>query len=119
LVFTEQKSEIFGGCNKNGENFNAKITSIKTKMMMKNVVFWDVGLCRSCVNQRFGGTYRLHLPPKRRLTQDLHSATSQKYFFCPTYFDSLYKLFVTSSSSSSSSSMALQPLWPLAAFSVP
>jgi hypothetical protein len=24
---------------------------------MKNVVFWDVALCRSCVNRRFGGTY--------------------------------------------------------------
>jgi hypothetical protein len=29
---------------------------------MKNAVFWDVALCRSCVNRRFGGTYRLHLP---------------------------------------------------------
>jgi hypothetical protein len=28
---------------------------------MKNVVFWDVAPCRSCVNRRFGGTYRLHL----------------------------------------------------------
>jgi hypothetical protein len=23
---------------------------------MKNAVFWDVALCRSCVNRRFGGT---------------------------------------------------------------
>jgi hypothetical protein len=28
---------------------------------MKNVVFWDVALCKSCVDRRFGGTYRLHL----------------------------------------------------------
>jgi hypothetical protein len=28
---------------------------------MKNAVFWDVAPCRSCVNRRFGGTYRLHL----------------------------------------------------------
>jgi hypothetical protein len=77
---------------------------------MKNVVFWDVALCRSCVNRRFGETYRLHLqgrrniagyfrlvaqsaatcpplrwrpyvPPKSRLTQDLHRATSQKTTF--------------------------------------
>jgi hypothetical protein len=27
----------------------------------KNVVFWDVASCRSCVNERFGGMYRLHL----------------------------------------------------------
>jgi hypothetical protein len=28
---------------------------------MKNVVFWDVALCTSCVNRRFGGTYHLRL----------------------------------------------------------
>jgi hypothetical protein len=28
---------------------------------MKNAVFWDVAPCRSCVNRRFRGTYRLHL----------------------------------------------------------
>jgi hypothetical protein len=28
---------------------------------MKNAVFWDLAPCRSRVNQRFGGTYRLHL----------------------------------------------------------
>jgi hypothetical protein len=28
---------------------------------MKNAVSWDVAPCRSCVNRRFGGTYRLHL----------------------------------------------------------
>jgi hypothetical protein len=58
-----------------------------------------VATCRSWVNRRFGGRYRLHLqgrkicergtsvsrwllrlhvPPKRRFTQDLHVATSQK-----------------------------------------
>jgi hypothetical protein len=32
---------------------------------MKNAVFWDVTLCRSCVNRHFGGTYRFHVhsPP--------------------------------------------------------
>jgi hypothetical protein len=25
-----------------------------TAVTMKNVVFWDVAICRSCVNQRFG-----------------------------------------------------------------
>jgi hypothetical protein len=28
---------------------------------VKNVVCWDVSPCGSCSNQRFGGTYRLHL----------------------------------------------------------
>jgi hypothetical protein len=35
-----------------------------TAVTMKNVVLWDVALCRSCVNRRFGGTYRLHLQGK-------------------------------------------------------
>jgi hypothetical protein len=32
---------------------------------MKNTVFWDVVLCRSCMNRRFGGTYRLHLQGRK------------------------------------------------------
>jgi hypothetical protein len=32
---------------------------------MKNVVFCDVALCRSCVNWRFGGTYSLHLQDRK------------------------------------------------------
>jgi hypothetical protein len=28
---------------------------------LKNIVFWDVALCGSGLNRRFGGTYRLHL----------------------------------------------------------
>jgi hypothetical protein len=32
---------------------------------VKNVVFWDVALCRSGVNRRFGGTYRLHLQGRK------------------------------------------------------
>jgi hypothetical protein len=27
---------------------------------MKNAIFWDLTLCGSCKNQRFGGSYRLH-----------------------------------------------------------
>jgi hypothetical protein len=69
---------------------------------MKNAVFWDVAPCRSCVNRCFGRKYRLYLqgirnprarnqceqvagdsvwrcvPPRRRLTQHLNGATSQK-----------------------------------------
>jgi hypothetical protein len=66
---------------------------------MKNAVLWDVAPCRSSVSRRFRRTYRLHLqgrkirdrgtivskwryvPPKRRFTQDLHGATSQKTAF--------------------------------------
>jgi hypothetical protein len=32
-----------------------------TAVTVKNFLFWDVALCTSYVNRRFGGTYRLHL----------------------------------------------------------
>jgi hypothetical protein len=32
---------------------------------MKNAVFWDVAPCSSCMNRRFGGTYRLHLQGRK------------------------------------------------------
>jgi hypothetical protein len=38
-----------------------------TAMTMKNAVFWDVALCGSCKNQRFRGTWRLHLQGKKIL----------------------------------------------------
>jgi hypothetical protein len=43
------------------KNFNFVRFEAFTAVTMKNVVFWDVALCRSCVNRRFGVTYRLHL----------------------------------------------------------
>jgi hypothetical protein len=36
-----------------------------TAVTMKNAVLWDVAACRSCVNRRFGGTYRLHLQGRK------------------------------------------------------
>jgi hypothetical protein len=36
-----------------------------TAVIMKNAVFWDVAPCRSCVNRRFGGIFRLHLEGKK------------------------------------------------------
>jgi hypothetical protein len=83
-----------------------------TAVTMKNAVLWDVAPCRSCVNRRFGGMYRLHLqagvcshllmlvprsriflpwrrrryvPPKRRFTQDLHGTRAQKTTFFISY----------------------------------
>jgi hypothetical protein len=38
---------------------------VLTAVTMKNVVFWDVALCRFCVNRRFGGTYRLHFQSRK------------------------------------------------------
>jgi hypothetical protein len=39
------------------------VPSSKYKIVseLKYAVFWDVEVCRSCVNRRFGGTYRFHL----------------------------------------------------------
>jgi hypothetical protein len=80
-----------------------------TAVATKNAVFWDVAPCRSCVNRRFGGTYRLHLHgrklltlvilpwrwrryvlPKRRFTQDLHDSTSHKTIFFIIYFNIIF-----------------------------
>jgi hypothetical protein len=36
-----------------------------TAVTTKNAVFWDVALCKSCVNRRFGGTYHLHLQSRK------------------------------------------------------
>jgi hypothetical protein len=54
---------------------------VLTAVTMKNAVFWDAALCRYCVNQHFGGTWRPYVPPKCRFTQYLHSTTSQKSAF--------------------------------------
>jgi hypothetical protein len=32
---------------------------------LKNVIFWNVAVCRSCVNRHFGGTYHLHLQGRK------------------------------------------------------
>jgi hypothetical protein len=32
---------------------------------IKNAFFWDVALCRACVNQCFRGTYHLHLQGRK------------------------------------------------------
>jgi hypothetical protein len=53
--------------------FKTQITNINflvrfevlTAVSMKNVVFWDVAPCRSCVNWSFGGKYRLHLQGRK------------------------------------------------------
>jgi hypothetical protein len=45
---------------------------------MKNAVFWDVALCGSCLNRRFGGTCRLHLQGgKNQLVTALATRSSE------------------------------------------
>jgi hypothetical protein len=46
--------------NKNDVGFE-----VFTAVSIKNAVFWDMAPCRSCVNRRFGGTYRLHLQGRK------------------------------------------------------
>jgi hypothetical protein len=48
---------------------------------MKNVVLWDVALCRSCMNRRFGGTYRLHLQGRkiRERETSFHSRSTRRH----------------------------------------
>jgi hypothetical protein len=36
-----------------------------TAVTIQNAIFWDVAPCRSCVNRRFGGTYRLHIQGRK------------------------------------------------------
>jgi hypothetical protein len=36
---------------------------LQQEVTVKNAVFWDVTLCGSCNNRRFGGTDNLHISP--------------------------------------------------------
>jgi hypothetical protein len=47
-------------------NFNNVVGfEVFTAVTVKNADFWDVVPCRSCVNRRFGGMYRLHLQGRK------------------------------------------------------
>jgi hypothetical protein len=50
--------KIVNRCSENVAQFKYLGTTA-TNQNLKNAVFWDVAPCRSCVNRRFGGTYRL------------------------------------------------------------
>jgi hypothetical protein len=45
------------------------------KPKAENAVFWDVAPCKSCVNRRFGGNYRLQ-----------SSATCSRWFLARGFF---------------------------------
>jgi hypothetical protein len=65
------------------EVFIKKLTV--TAVTMKNAIFWDVMPCISCVNQRFVGTYGLHLQGrkirKRGTQPPAHAGFSLADFF--------------------------------------
>jgi hypothetical protein len=41
------------------------VSFTKQTVFLKNAVFWNVAPRRSCVNRRFGGTYRLHFQGRK------------------------------------------------------
>jgi hypothetical protein len=45
----------------------------------KNADFWDVAPCRSCVNRRFGGTYRLHLQTISYSETSVHTRSTLRH----------------------------------------
>jgi hypothetical protein len=45
----------------NRPRYNDPLPTHPAILILKNAVFWDVALCRSCVNRRFREMYRLHL----------------------------------------------------------
>jgi hypothetical protein len=48
-------------------------SEVSTAVTMKNAAFRDVALCAFSINQRFGGTCRLHLQARR------NNASRKKY----------------------------------------
>jgi hypothetical protein len=58
-----------------------KIFEVSTAVTMKNAVFWDVASYRSCLNRRFGGTYRLH--PQSNCTHLLQ--TEQLFWYISNF----------------------------------
>jgi hypothetical protein len=97
------------------ECFTVSQFQVFKAVTMNYTVMWDVTLCGSCKEQRFGGTNRLHhqdckiwragtleltsnrsklryLPPKRQFLQEPHGVTSQKTaFFISIYYPGLIK----------------------------
>jgi hypothetical protein len=72
-----------------------------TSPTMKNAVFWDVAPCRSCVNRRFGGTYRLHLQDRKIRERGTSSRRWKQIYTAPhprRRYSSYRYLFYLSSS---------------------
>jgi hypothetical protein len=72
------------------ENTNVKFVAAFTAVTIKNVALWDVALCRSFVNRRFGGTYRLH-PQGRKIRVRGTSVSKRLQTELPVGNNQLYK----------------------------
>jgi hypothetical protein len=76
-------------CNKRYISYYKNVIfEVFTAVTIKIAVIWDVVPCRSCVLTLvprlrifLPWRWRWYVPPKRRFTQDLHGATSQKIAF--------------------------------------
>jgi hypothetical protein len=65
------------------KNYPQVTFEVFTAVTMKNAVFLDVTLCRSCVNLRFGRTYRLHLQGRKIRDPVLRNVGSHKIYTVP------------------------------------
>jgi hypothetical protein len=55
---------------KNMEQLGNNMETREFYLEVNNAVFWDVEPCRSCVNRRLGGTYRLHLQGRKSISEE-------------------------------------------------
>jgi hypothetical protein len=55
---------------------NGNETLLEPAQISKNAVFWDAVPCKSCVNRRFGGTYRIHLRGKKIQREQMAAVSS-------------------------------------------
>jgi hypothetical protein len=67
---------------------------VLTPVVMKSTVFFDTTPLKG--SRRFGGTCRLHIPPKRQLTfSGLHDVISRKKILCNRKFvGNIYMLLI-------------------------
>jgi hypothetical protein len=71
-----------------------------TAVTMKNAVFWDVAPCRSSVNRRFGGTYRLLFRVEKSRARNQHTAATCSRWFLARDFSTLKMEAIGSSETS-------------------
>jgi hypothetical protein len=61
----EQQKCVHAEYLQNNSGCDTEVSLQKVTYITKNAVFWNVAACRSCVNRRFRGTYRLHLQGRK------------------------------------------------------
>jgi hypothetical protein len=85
---------------------------------MKKAVFWDVTPCRSGVNRRFGGTYRLHLQGSRLLSSFINLFTRAHHWslLCAS---SYHRIIFLKDSFSYYPPMSRSSLWSLSFWLLP